>query len=587
MDSPGHSGGPHARDPAPEAASGGSGAGHAARPTPPSVLSAWWVTALVLVAAVVLRLAVVAADAPDYPRYGAAWGDEGPWAWPAAYRSVTGEWPAAAETVVRGAPAYEWTLAWFLQGIGPGLVQARLLSLLAGVGTVLLLIQMGRAHISSRAGFLAACLYVPSFWPILYERHAAPESLAVFLATASAALALSPRPLLRQAVAPATAVLAFAAKATLVFLPVLILWAPRWTRRRDPPAPRPTRRHRILALLVVGAAALVFLLQLVSTASFVSTASPSVSSPWPWLTSLAWRVLTAPLHADFFLSMPVVLVGLILLAVRGAPESPGARACAVLFTGWVAAWWAIIPLYDLKGSRYYLLTVPLVMLATLGWSGGARRPRPSTHPSGGSRVRWPGWAVAGALSLWVALLLAIEGSIVAGVRARGSLPVLAPVALAVAALFLTRPTLRDRVTSLLGTGRVVSWVAVGVLATHVPWWWHWRSHATTEALGAVRTVAEAPTLEGGLCGGEAPLLLLGQPGRGQALYPVYQPDCVLEGRRADLVVVAVTPECVPFEGAWIRDRRPRLLAQEPLLAVTLPAAASQRQPCEFRVVATP
>ena len=101
---------------------------------------------------------------------------------------------------------------------------------------------------------------------------------------------------------------------------------------------------------------------------------------------------------------------------------------------------------------------------------------------------------------------------------------------------------------------------------------------------AVTQMSRGPVLEGYVCGDQAPLLLLGQPGHAEALYNVYWPMCSMGGRTADLVAVTPRKTCTPYEGPWIEARREELLTRHPEATVTLPGDPPAPRSCVHYVV---
>ena len=540
--------------------------------------------ALLLGVALGLRSLTLGVDPPDYPRFGAAWGDEGPWAWPASHRAETGSWPEAGRVFVRAAPVHAWLLAWSYEVLPGGLLVARALSLLAGLGTLALLWWTCRRHLGDLGAGLAGALYATGLWPILYERHASPEALAIFLATASFAALMGNRAVTRAPVAVLLAVLAFATKGALIFFPPLAVLAVISMRGEASDRPE-SGRGWTLGGLALGACSLaLFSLQLSETFRFVATVPAPPSTALAGLAAAGRRLAMAPFNADFSLSAPVALAGVVLAALSGIPDSPGARKLFLLSAGWVTCWWLVVPVFDLKGSRYYLIAPPFMVLGSMGWLGLTG---PSWHPLGRGETRRAVLlrTVMGSLAAcWIAALGAIEWSIQGGPRARSSFPFLALAAFGLA-VGLSASWRSGSAGWVVRVKRSLApLLLIGVFVSQVPWWWRWSSGASTLVTDAVAQMARSPELRGHVCGDQAPLLLLGQPGGAEALYNVYWPTCSMDGRDAEWVVVTAEPLCAPFEGAWIRDRRPELLARRPEITLNLPGTPPAPRSCIHYIV---
>jgi hypothetical protein len=116
-------------------------------------------------------------------------------------------------------------------------------------------------------------------------------------------------------------------------------------------------------------------------------------------------------------------------------------------------------------------------------------------------------------------------------------------------------------------------VALGLAATAIQavpftYWATRRTHLVASAEGLV---AEVP-LAGTVCGLEAPNLLLARPMNGPALSSnhIWSPDCRLDGRLADYVVVPDGAECTAYESPFVRDNHATLVRRPRVVTVALP-----------------
>ena len=544
-----------------------------------------------LAAGLALRGATLRLDPPSYVRYGVAWGDEGGWTWPAVYRINQGDWPVTGAPYVAVAPVYFGAQALVLSVLGAGLEQARVLSLVCGLGMVLLLSVMAGWVGGVPAAALAGGMYATLYWAIIFERYAAPEALGVlFLSLAFFLVHARRSSWLTLLVASACAVSAFASKITLVFgFPLIVgLWL--LNRRND---------RRLLPATTVGRAAFVggvtalvacyvfVFLQALSPSLPIVAEKVAASRSWSHAVSgvlMRWAI--APLQGDLLLTMPVVWGGLVLAGLRGVPASPVAVRILTGAGLWLLAWWMVVPIHDLKGSRYYLIFVPMVLIGVLGWLGTLRR---SWHP-GTAKARWlrrTGLWLRGATAVWFALTLAVALSTLGFARARNALFVTLPLA---AVAFVTirsgrRPMAASGPAPLAGA---VILVAINLVA-EAPRFDAWIRHNPGLGVRAVAAAAPVLPMDGVICSSVSPLLLVGSRGGLQAAHDFYWPDCVVEGTPADWIVIPEDLECPLFDWPDIRPAQARLLAQTPLLRVMLPGEPSVGRPaaCAYRIVPLP
>jgi hypothetical protein len=338
--------------------------------------------AAILLLAATLRFLFPVADPPWYSTVGVVWHDEGAWVHNARNRALAGTWEVPGD---RWNPMYITPVLTGLEylsfrTLGVGLWQARLVSELMGLCSVLLL-GLGVARVGGRpAGLAAAALLATNFVAVMYDRAALMEATMVSLVVTAwycyARSAESPR---WGVAAGAAAIAAYFTKASAVFfLPAIagdalltIALARGWLRPGDDASPDTnTERgawHTLAGLTTAGLLSLgVFVLPHWSDYRFYNWQMSVVRKPSYSAKAFVDRLTWLPVVHDFFTRMWVVLA----LAAAGAPG---------LFSRWRRAapaerllvWWTLfgmaeLVLHDVGNERRLVFLVPaLVGLAAL------------------------------------------------------------------------------------------------------------------------------------------------------------------------------------------------------------------------------
>lgn len=540
----------------------------------------------ILVLGAALRAISLESDPPSYWTFGTGWGDEGPWNWPAAHRAVTGQWPPAGERFVKVGPLYVLLQAQIFGIVGVDLVRARLASVAAGVSTLAIVLWLGWHSLGPRGAWLAGLSYATLFWAVAFERLATPDALSLMVGMLALAILYQFDGPAAQTVAFLLAGVSAMTKFGMVFACLFVVLGCIALRRAnlDPKSARRARPSiQLFALAVVA-------LTLAVLSTQMLWASKTLRSSGWWfplnaaeVAACVWRFVTAPFNGEFFLRMPVAVAGVVLLALPHQRLPTRARRLAMICAAWVVAWWAIVPIANLKGSRYYLLAAPVILLGTIGWA--------AVRVGESDRDDAPRWAVSPALAagwLWVAALVGVWLSPRSGVRAAfwllalipSSLPLLRRLARPATAPEVSAWSMRTRgFIALIGLTLVAQLGAYG----------DWLRHRTTLVSTALSQFTEMSWLTGDICGGEAPTLLLGRPGVGEALYQVDFPDCRRDGRMAKYVVFAETSRCSPFESQWIGLQRSRFPALAQVGTVELPfePLCGGHGRCVYRIAVLP
>ncbi len=139
----------------------------------------------VLVLAALLRTLFPTADPPWNPTVGVVWHDEGAWVHNARNRVLWGTWSTDAWNPLFIAPVFTVLEYVSFALLGVGVWQARLVSEVGGLASVLLIAGGVRRLAGSTAGLIAAALVGTNFFYVMYNRAALMESTMVAMMTAS------------------------------------------------------------------------------------------------------------------------------------------------------------------------------------------------------------------------------------------------------------------------------------------------------------------------------------------------------------------------------------------------------------------
>src|SRR6476659_7048995 len=132
-----------------------------------------------------LRVVFPAADPPWNPSVGVVWHDEGAWVHNARNKALFGQWRLDEWNPMYIAPVFTGLEYLSFASFGVGVRQARLVSELAGLVSVLLL-SLGIRRISGNvAGLIAGGLLATNYVYVMYDRAAIMEALMVAFIVAS------------------------------------------------------------------------------------------------------------------------------------------------------------------------------------------------------------------------------------------------------------------------------------------------------------------------------------------------------------------------------------------------------------------
>ncbi len=356
-----------------------------------------WRFAIVLTAIILLALSMRAvfprADPPWFSQVGVVWHDEGAWVHNARNRALTGQWQIEGD---RWNPIYITPVLTGLEylsfrSFGVGLWQARLVSEVMGVLSVLLL-GLGVARIGGRlAGLVAAGLLATNFVSVMYDRAALMEATMVSLMVAAwygyARASASPR---WGIAAGAAALLAYFTKASAVFFVLALAvdalvtialaapidtdaWWRRWRRPgiaagRDPlVAGAAGAWYTLGGLVVAGVLGLViFVGPHWQEYRFYNWQMSVTRKPVYTLEALVGRASWLPVVHEFFTRMWTVTALAVCsglgLFLRWRKVAPAERLLAL----WIVLGAMELVLHDVGNERRLVFLIPgLVALAAL------------------------------------------------------------------------------------------------------------------------------------------------------------------------------------------------------------------------------
>jgi 4-amino-4-deoxy-L-arabinose transferase-like glycosyltransferase len=139
----------------------------------------------VVVIATVVRVAFPTADPPWRTTVGVIWHDEGAWTHNARNRALFGTWATDNWNPLYIAPVFTGLEYAAFRAFGVGLWQARSVSMLAGIASVLLLGLAVRRTGGRAAGLVAAGLLATNYVWVMYSRAALMEAAMVAFMVAS------------------------------------------------------------------------------------------------------------------------------------------------------------------------------------------------------------------------------------------------------------------------------------------------------------------------------------------------------------------------------------------------------------------
>ena len=332
------------------------------------------VVAIVIVAAA-LRLLFPTADPPWNPSVGVVWHDEGAWVHSARNRALHGSWlvPGDAWNPLYLAPVFTLLEYASFAAFGVGVWQARLVSELAGVASVLLLALGVRRAAGAAAGLVAGALLATNYVYVMYNRAALMEATMIaFMVAAWYCYVRAQTRAWWGAAAGACALLAFFTKAAAAFFvaalaadALVAIVRGRGTRDQDG-----ERRAGIAAFWGLSAAAVAALVLFVLPAweeyRFYNWQMSVTRKPAYTIGALADRLSWFPILHDVFTRMWFVIVVAVIGMLTSCARWRELRAPERLLLLWIGLGALELVIHDVGNERRFILFIPaLIGLAAM------------------------------------------------------------------------------------------------------------------------------------------------------------------------------------------------------------------------------
>jgi len=329
--------------------------------------------------ALALRTIFPAADPPWRSTVGVVWHDEGAWVHNARNKALFGAWRQDEWNPVFIAPVFTGLEYLSFAAFGVGVRQARLVSELAGVASVILL-ALGLRRVSGDAAALAGgALLATNYVYVMYDRAAIMEALmAAFIVASWYCSTRAERHPAWGALAGLMATLAFFTKAAAAFY-VGALGLAMLARLVLPPDQAEGKRAAVWTLAGLAGAfavvAIVFMIPHWADYRFYNWQMSVTRKPSYTIASLATRAIWFPILHDTFSRMwPSLVLGICggwTAAINWRRASDGER----LLLLWVAVGSAELLLHDVGNERRFVFLIPaLAALASIVLARGQLLP---------------------------------------------------------------------------------------------------------------------------------------------------------------------------------------------------------------------
>jgi 4-amino-4-deoxy-L-arabinose transferase-like glycosyltransferase len=326
--------------------------------------------------ALALRVSFPAADPPWHTSVGVVWHDEGAWTHNARNKALFGAWRLDEWNPVYVAPVFTALEYLSFEAFGVGVRQARLVSELAGLASVLLLALGVRRIAGDLAATIAGALLATNYVYVMYNRAAIMEALMVsFIVASWYATTRAERQPAWGAIAGVCATLAFFTKAAAAFylgaLGVSLI-ASAIRQKRIPRAAVWTAGGLAASFAVI---ALVFVLPHWTEYRFYNWQMSVTRKPSYDFRSLVMRLSWFPIVPDLFSRMWAALLlglfGMWSIAVRWKRAADSER----LLLLWFAAGCLELIVHDTGNERRFVFLIPvLIALASTVLARGSLLP---------------------------------------------------------------------------------------------------------------------------------------------------------------------------------------------------------------------
>jgi 4-amino-4-deoxy-L-arabinose transferase-like glycosyltransferase len=356
------------------------------------------VLAVVIAAtATAVRLLFPAADPPWNPSVGVVWHDEGAWVHNARNRALYGTWFAANDVwnPLFIAPVFTGLEYLSFAAFGVGVRQARLVSEMAGLASVLLLALGVRRMAGPAAGLMAGGLLATNYVYVMYNRAAIMEATMVAFMVAAwyCYVKAQDRPWW-GGLAAVCALLAFFTKAAAAFFvaaialdAVFALIRPavlvRWPSRVPADAVADDRERRaglatLVGLAVAGLVALaVFVAPNWESYRFYNWQMSVTRKPAYGLEALMDRASWFPILHDVSTRMWFVIVVATIGALTALVRWREMRSPERLAVLWVALGTIELVIHDVGNERRFVFFIPALIAIAADALAGRREGAPA------------------------------------------------------------------------------------------------------------------------------------------------------------------------------------------------------------------
>ena len=334
---------------------------------------------IIALGAIALRLSFPTADPPWATTVGIVWHDEGAWVHNARNKALFGRWSEDAWNPMYVAPVFTGLeyLSFALAGVG--VWQARLVSELTGIASVMLLAFGVRRIAGREAGLIAGALVATNYVYVMWNRAALMEaSMVAFMVAAWYCYARAQTQPLWGVLAAACALLAYFTKAAAIFFVAALGIEAVLTLIRPPAsASQASRRAAVVTLAGLAACGIIALALFVvpnwTDYRFYNWQMSVTRKPSYDLRSLLNRVTWFPIVHDIFTRMwfTVVVGGMGLFAALGRWRvvPPPERLLAL----WIGLGALELLLHDVGNERRFVFFIPALVALTSIILGRERR----------------------------------------------------------------------------------------------------------------------------------------------------------------------------------------------------------------------
>ena len=331
-----------------------------------------WLLALTVVLAAVLRGVFPVADPPSATTVGIVWHDEGAWVHNARNKALFGRWSEDAWNPMYIAPVFTGLEYASFALFGVGVWQARLVSELAGVVSVVLLACGVRRIAGREAGLIAGALLATNYVYVMWNRAALMEtSMVAFMVAAWYCYVRAQTQPLWGVLAAACALLSYFTKAAAIFFVAALAVEALLLLIRPPAAQSRIGRRAAIATLgglaLCGVIALaVFVVPNWTDYRFYNWQISVTRKPSYDVRSILDRVTWFPIVHDIFTRMwftvVVAVLGLFAMLGRWRVVPPAERLLAL----WVGLGTLELLVHDVGNERRFVFFIPaLVAVASI------------------------------------------------------------------------------------------------------------------------------------------------------------------------------------------------------------------------------